>query len=135
MIGTRLKRLRTLRGLSLRQLAAESGLSATMLSQVERGVTEPSLATLRRLAAAFGEPVASLFEDESTPDVVISRPGERSTLAGPRGLVRYERLTPGNGRLEVLRAVLPPGAVTAGEPWSHPSVECAYVIQGPLQWK
>jgi transcriptional regulator with XRE-family HTH domain len=67
-----------------------------MLSQVERGVTEPSLSTLRRLAGVFGESVASLF-DSSPPAVWISRPGARSTLAGPHGLIGYERLTPGNG--------------------------------------
>jgi transcriptional regulator with XRE-family HTH domain len=130
-VGPQLKALRTRHGLSLRELAARSGLSATLLSQVEREVTEPSLSTLRRLAGVFGESVASLF-DSSPPAVWISRPGERSTLAGPRGLVAYERLTPGNGRLEVLRAVLPPGAATSTEPWAHPSTECAYVVAGTL---
>jgi transcriptional regulator with XRE-family HTH domain len=130
-LGPQLRALRTRHGLSLRELAARSGLSATMLSQVEREVTEPSLSTLRRLAGVFGESVASLF-DSSPPAVWISRPGTRSTLAGPRGLVAYERLTPGNGRLEVLRAVLPPGAATSTEPWAHPSTECAYVVAGTL---
>ncbi|QYN40710.1 XRE family transcriptional regulator [Pseudonocardia sp. DSM 110487] len=130
-VGPQLKALRTRHGLSLRELAARSGLSATLLSQVEREVTEPSLSTLRRLAGVFGESVASLF-DSSPPAVWISRPGARSTLAGPRGLVAYERLTPGNGRLEVLRAVLPPGAATSTEPWAHPSTECAYVVAGTL---
>ncbi|MDT7695129.1 MAG: hypothetical protein QOI75_4496, partial [Pseudonocardiales bacterium] len=50
MIGDQLRLLRSRRGLSLRALAAEAGVSATLLSQIERGVTEPSLATLRRLA-------------------------------------------------------------------------------------
>jgi transcriptional regulator with XRE-family HTH domain len=130
-IGPQLKALRTRHGLSLRELAARTGLSATLLSQVEREVTEPSLSTLRRLAGVFGESVASLF-DSSPPAVWVSRPGARSTLAGPRGLVAYERLTPGNGRLEVLRAVLPPGAATSTEPWAHPSTECAYVVAGTL---
>lgn len=131
MIGAQLKALRTRNGLSLRDLAAQSGLSATMLSQVERGVTEPSLATLRKLAGVFGESVVALF-DSSPPAVWISRPGSRSTLSGPRGLVRYERLTPGNGQLEVLRAVLPPGEATSEEAWGHPSTECAYVVAGTL---
>ncbi|WP_370964316.1 helix-turn-helix domain-containing protein [Amycolatopsis sp. cg9] len=130
-IGSQLKRLRTREGLSLRDLAARSGLSATLLSQVERGVTDPSLSTLRRLAGVFGESVASLF-DSAPPAVWISRPGHRSTLAGPRGLVRYERLTPGNGHLEVLRAILPPGTATSEEPWGHASTECAYVVAGTL---
>jgi len=117
--------------MSLRELAARSGLSASLLSQIEREVTEPSLSTLRRLATVFGESVTTLF-DSSPPAVWISRPGSRSTLAGPHGLVRYERLTPGNGQLEVLRAVLPPGAATSEEPWGHPSTECAYVVSGTL---
>jgi transcriptional regulator with XRE-family HTH domain len=130
-IGPQLKALRTRHELSLRELAARSGLSATLLSQVERGVTEPSLSTLRRLAGVFGESVASLF-DSSPPAVWISRPGSRSTLAGPHGLIGYERLTPGNGQLEVLRAILPPGAATSAELWAHPSTECAYVVAGTL---
>jgi transcriptional regulator with XRE-family HTH domain len=132
MIGSQLRMLRTKQGLSLRALAAETGLSATLLSQVERGVTEPSLSTLRRLAAVFGESVASLFDDATAPAVWVSRPGERTILSGPRGLVGYERLTPGNGQLEVLRAVLPPGAATSAELWAHPSVECAFVVAGAL---
>lgn len=132
MIGDQLRRLRTRRGLSLRALAAEAGVSATLLSQIERGVTEPSLATLRRLAGVFGESLATLFEDPSAPTLWISRPGERSTLRGPRGQVGYERLTPGNGQLEVLRGVLRPGEATSAQPWSHASIECAFVLAGTL---
>ena len=43
MVGIRLKELRSIHGMSLRALASETGLSPTMLSQIERGVTEPSL--------------------------------------------------------------------------------------------
>jgi len=132
MIGDQLRSLRARRGLTLRELAAETGLSATMLSQVERGVTEPSLSTLRRLAGAFGESVAALFDDDSAPQVWLSRPGERSLLRGPKGQIGYERLTPGNGQLEVLRAVLEPGQAISEEPWSHASVECVVVLAGAL---
>ena len=132
MIGRQLRILRTGRGLSLRALAAEADVSATLLSQIERGVTEPSLATLRRLAVVFGESVSALFDDEDRPPVWVSRPGDRSTLAGPRDTVRYERLTPSNGRLEVLRGVLAPGEATSDEPWAHASLECAVVVEGTL---
>ncbi|MFZ3562197.1 cupin domain-containing protein [Streptomyces sp. BH055] len=80
----------------------------------------------------LGASVVALFDEEDGPAVHISRPGERSTIIGPRGLVQYERLAGSNGRLEVLRAVLPPGAATSDEPWAHPSTECAYVIDGTL---
>lgn len=132
MIGRQLRMLRTRHGLSLRALAAEAGVSATLLSQVERGVTEPSLATLRRLAGVFGESVTALFDDQERPAVSISRPGERATLMGPRGKVRYERLTPSNGQLEVLRGVLVPGEATSDELWGHPSLECTTVVAGTL---
>ena len=132
MIGRQLRTLRTGRGMSLRALAAEAEVSATLLSQIERGVTEPSLATLRRLAGVFGESVSALFDDQDRPPVWVSRPGNRSTLAGPRGTVGYERLTPSNGRLEVLRGVLVPGEATSDELWAHPSLECAVVVEGTL---
>jgi transcriptional regulator with XRE-family HTH domain len=132
VIGDQLRDLRTRRGLSLRALAAEAEVSATLLSQIERGVTEPSLATLRRLAKVFGESMASLFEDRAAPSVWISRPGERSILRGPRGQIGYERLTPGNGQMEVLRGVLEPGEAISSEPWSHASLECAFVVAGVL---
>lgn len=132
MIGDRLRELRTARGMSLRVLAQQANVSPTLLSQIERGVTEPSLATLRRLAGVFGESVASLFSDPSAPAVWISRPGERTTLGAPHGQIRYERLTPGNGQLEVLHATLAPGEVSSEELWSHPSLECAYVVAGTL---
>jgi transcriptional regulator with XRE-family HTH domain len=132
MIGERLKELRTARGLSLRELAAQAGVSATLLSQIERAVTDPSLETLRRLAGLFGESVSSLFSEPTPPAVWVSRPGQRSMLTAPRGQVAYERLTAGVGQLEVLRAVLEPGQLSADEPRGHESAECAYVVSGVL---
>ncbi|MFF8882885.1 helix-turn-helix domain-containing protein [Streptomyces flaveolus] len=132
MIGSQLRELRTARGLSLRALATAVGVSPTLLSQVERGVTEPSLSTLRRLAQVYTMSVADLLTETPPVAVNISRPGERSLLLSPHGAVRYERLTPSNGALEVLRAVLEPGDATSDRPWSHPSIECAYVVRGTL---
>lgn len=132
MIGERLKELRTARNLSLRDLAAQAGVSATLLSQVERSITDPSLETIRRLAAVFGESITSLFAEPSAPSVWISRPGNRTKLTAPAGQVSYERLTAGQGDLEVLRAVLEPGQVSADEPRGHPSSESVYVIRGEL---
>lgn len=132
MIGDRLKELRTARGLTLRDLASQAGVSATLLSQIERSVTDPSLETMRRLAGVFGESISSLFSEPVPPSVWISRPGARLLLTAPKGQVAYERLTAGNGQLEVLRAVLEPGQMSADEPRGHPSTECAYVVSGTL---
>ncbi|MBJ7477057.1 helix-turn-helix domain-containing protein [Rhodococcus erythropolis] len=132
MIGGKLRELRTEHGMTLRGLAAETGLSPTLLSQVERGVTEPSLKTLRALAPVFGQSISALFEDPVAGLVHISKPGQRSRISTPAGRIQYERLTSGNGQLEMLKAKLKPGERSSDEPWSHPAVECAYVLTGTL---
>ena len=132
MIGARLRELRTARQLSLRRLAASAEVSATLLSQIERGLTEPSLETLRRLAAVFGESITMLFAEPAAPVVHVSSPGKREILPAGERHVRYERLTAGDGKLEVLRAVLHPGQSSASEPIAHTSMECAYVVGGTL---
>ncbi|MFK5690146.1 cupin domain-containing protein [Ornithinimicrobium sp. LYQ92] len=135
MIGPRLRELRVTRGLSLRRLAAETGLSATLLSQIERGVTNPSLKSLRLLAGYFGQSISTLFQEE--PEVLggtssVTTPGHRALIQVPSGRARYERLTQGNGQLEVLLGTLHPGEASSEERWSHEAVECAYVLRGEL---
>jgi transcriptional regulator with XRE-family HTH domain len=132
MVGIKLKELRSSHGMSLRTLASETGLSPTMLSQIERGITEPSLRSLRLLANVFGQGISALFEEESVPAVHISRAGERSRITSPKGHIQYERLAPGNGQLEVLRGLLAPGETSSDEPWSHDALECVYVVHGTL---
>jgi transcriptional regulator with XRE-family HTH domain len=132
MIGDRLRDLRKARGMTLRELGSATGLSPTLLSQIERGVTDPSLKSLRSIAEAFGQPVAALFDDGAVPPVHISRAGQRSRIVSPQGCIQYERLAPGNGQLEVLRGLLNPGESSSDRPSSHPSIECTYVVSGIL---
>lgn len=133
MIGPRLHELRTARNLSLRDLGSATGLSATLLSQIERGVTEPSLKSLRLLADYFGQSISALFQDDPSVEAAqVTHPGERHTITGPDGGIRYQRVTHGNGRLEVLHGTLRPGESSGEEPRSHDAVECAYVLAGEL---
>lgn len=132
MLGDRLRDLRSARGLTLRQLADATGLSAGMLSQLENGRTEPSIETLRRLAKVFDSDLADLFREPDAPEVHLSRPGERLMMQAPAGLITYERLSSGRGNFEMLRGVLRPGDVSAAEPRGHPSTECVYVIEGAI---
>ncbi len=132
MLGTRLRELRKSQGLSLRQLAQETNLSATLLSQIERGVTEPSLKSLRLIAGVFGQSISKLFDEDRPPDVFVSRAGARSYIRSPTGTIQYERIMPGNPDLTVLRGILDPGASSSEEQWAHTGVECAYVVTGVL---
>ncbi|MYV99145.1 cupin domain-containing protein [Streptomyces sp. SID3343] len=132
MLGDRLRELRQHRGMTLRELAARAHVSAGLLSQIENGYTDPSVATLRKLAGVFDAEISTLFTEPNAPQVHVSKPGTRSALSAPRGSISYERLTPGRGDLEVLRADLAPGDASSAEPWAHPSTECTLVLDGVI---
>ena len=73
MLGGRIKALRQTRQLQQRQLAEKSGLTPSMVSQIESGKLTPSLHTLGRLAGALGVPIAALFEAQANGKIHVSR--------------------------------------------------------------
>ena len=75
-VGERLKALRQERGLQQRQLAEKSGLTPSMVSQIESGRLTPSLHTLGKLAGSLGVPIASLFETKPNGRIHVSRKGD-----------------------------------------------------------
>lgn len=132
MLGERLRELRLRHQMTLRELATEAEVSPALLSQLENGVTDPSLSTLRKLANVFQAEVSTLFSEPNAPMVHLSRPGERMRLTAPLGEISYERLTPGRGDLEVLYATMKPGDVSASERRGHDSTECIVVLEGEV---
>jgi transcriptional regulator with XRE-family HTH domain len=113
-VGTRVRALREAQGLSLRDLSERSGVSAPMLSQVERGETSPTLAVAARIAAGLELRLSQLLRLDEEGAVSIVRRAERRR-GGADGHA-YEILTPPlpGQRAEVSRHVLAPGARTGG---------------------
>jgi transcriptional regulator with XRE-family HTH domain len=136
-VGPRVKALREAGGMSLRDLAERSGVSAPMLSQVERGETSPTLQVAARIASGLQLRLSQLLRLDEDGAVTIVRPGERR--AGGVGGHRYEVLTPPlpGQRAEVSRHVLAPGASTGGPgdpPMHEPGArETALVERGALE--
>src|SRR2546430_5702627 len=91
-MGARVRALREAMDLSLRDLAERSGVSAPMLSQVERGETSPTLAVAERIAAGLELSLSQLLRLDEADGVSIVRASERRS-AGGRGH-RHEVLTP-----------------------------------------
>src|SRR5437868_14388077 len=91
--GRRGRALREARGLSLRDLADLSGVSAPMLSQVERGDTSPTLAVAGKIAAGLGLSLSQLLRLDEGHHVVLARAKERRSVR--RICDRYEQVTPG----------------------------------------
>ena len=113
-IGPRIKALRDSGDLSLRDLAERSGVSAPMLSQVERGETSPTLAVATKIAAGLDLTLSQLLRLDEADSVSVVRAGDRRR--GGKGGHAFEILTaplPGL-RAELSRHVLSAGSQTGG---------------------
>jgi transcriptional regulator with XRE-family HTH domain len=123
-------------GLSLRDLAERSEVSAPMLSQVERGETSPTLAVAARIAAGLDLSLSQLLRLDEAEHVVVVRRGRGRRRR--RGGHAVEELTPPlpGQRADVSRHRLDPGAATGGvgDPPIHEpgSRETAIVIAGAV---
>jgi transcriptional regulator with XRE-family HTH domain len=137
-VGTRVRALREAMGLSLRDLAERSGVSAPMLSQVERGETSPTLAVAGKIASGLELSLSQLLRLDEGGSVSVVRAGERRRGGGASGHA-YEIVTPGlpGQRAEVSVHVLKPGATTGGPddpPMHEPGArETAVVTGGQLR--
>jgi XRE family transcriptional regulator, regulator of sulfur utilization len=135
-VGPRVRALREAMSLSLRDLADRSGVSAQMLSQVERGETSPTLAVAAKIAAGLELTLSQLLRLDEGQHVAVSRAAERRSSR--RGGHMIEELTPPlpGQRADVSLHVLDPGATTGGAsdpPMHEPgSRETAVVLAGEL---
>ena len=123
-------------GFSLRDLAERSGVSAPMLSQVERGETSPTLAVAEKIAAGLELTLSQLLRLDEGEHVMVTRAGGRRRYE--RGGHRFEELTPPlpGQRVDVSLHTLKSGAATGGvedPPMHEPgSRETAVVLTGVL---
>ena len=135
-LGPRIRALREAMGFSLRELTERSGVSAPMLSQVERGETSPTLAVAGKIAKGLELTLSQLLRLDEGQHVAISRATGRRR--SERGGHRIEELTPPlpGQRADVSLHVLEPGATTGGRkdpPMHEPgSRETAVVLAGTL---
>lgn len=133
-VGARIRAYRQLRHATLRTVAQRAGITEGFLSQLERGLTSASLATLRRIALALDLEMADLFGAEAPSGPHVSTPAGRATLAFGR-LGTKQLLTAKPYRhLEVFVGTFEPGGTTGPEPLVHGhSQELLYVLAGTIR--
>jgi XRE family transcriptional regulator, regulator of sulfur utilization len=136
-VGARVKSLREAMDLSLRDLSERSGVSAPMLSQVERGDTSPTLTVAEKIAAGLDLTLSQLLRLDEDRHVVVVRPNDRRTRRR-RGHVVEELTPPLPGqRSDVSEHTLAPGSATGAtdDPPIHEpgSRETAVVLEGTVE--
>jgi len=135
-IGPRIRDARTERGWTLETLAAESGLSASFLSQVERGLSTLSIVSLASICRALDLPIESLFSSSGPLDrcpPVVTRSDQQLLIRIGRSPVGYRYLTgqlPQTPIEELLIAEFPPDCSQDGS--HHKGEELGYVLEGEL---
>jgi transcriptional regulator with XRE-family HTH domain len=157
-LGERAARYRKERGIKVTELARAIGVSPSLISQIERGQSQPSVSTLFGLAAALGVPVDAFMESDAqsapVPGPAVADAGEQPAPDAGKpanradrymvrrdgrarldieGGVRWERLTPQTlPHVEFLELVYAPGAQSHPELYRHPGTEMVLVLSGRL---
>ena len=153
-LGERIRDERRKRNLTLEQLSQKTELSKSFLSQVERGVAQPSVSSLKKIAREFGLSVVQLFSSTTSPqshlgfiptnakngssyveDFQVVRANRRKGLTLPGSKVSYDLLTPDlNRQLEVVYMKIDPEECSGEEPIIDlPGEKFALVLQGSLE--
>mgnify|MGYP001604377982 CR=1 FL=1 len=146
-VGSRLRKERERRGISLRELARRVGVSPSLVSQIELDRVNPSVSTLYALVTELGMTMSDVFGDTVQPatrivrerpgdgdDGLLTRPGRRRVINLASG-VRWERLTPhSDPDMEFLYVVYPVGAESCPPDAlvTHGGREYGYVTSGTL---
>jgi transcriptional regulator with XRE-family HTH domain len=151
--GQRLRAKRRLRNMTLKQLSEKTKLSVSMLSEIERGVAQPSMSSLKRISQVMGFSFFD-FEDEDayTPkavaqpaerqayitDIKVVKANERKKLMDPkRSPYLYELLTPDFKRMfEVLYLSWEPGFSSGPDAIQDPPGEkFVFVLKGSVEYR
>lgn len=141
-VGTRIRELRTARGMSARTLAAKLGISPSAVSQIERGVLQPSVSRLIAITDALGVPLVAAFDPASDrpsepagpSGFTLQRAGQSPDIVLDSG-VSFRRLTPGTSPgVDYFESIYPPGAAAHGADglFHHEGYEVGTVVSGEL---
>jgi transcriptional regulator with XRE-family HTH domain len=133
LLGRRLRELRTRQGLTLKEVEARTRISASMLSQLERGIVAPSLATLHTLAQFYGTRLFELFQDGGGSQGVLVRKADRTVVRLPRSNATYELISGTRQDLQVVEMTVTADHGSTDHTLSHPGEECVLVLAGAVR--
>ena len=134
-LAASLREARKTRGLSLDAVAKLSGVSRSMVSQIERGESSPTVATLWNLTQALQVDFAGLLEGRDAPGIEVTRAGDAPVIQGRGRGVSIRILSPAEtvGEHEVYDLSFTAGGALDSAPHNPGCREHLTVISGALQ--
>jgi transcriptional regulator with XRE-family HTH domain len=131
--GAELREIRKQQQLTLQNLAEKTGLSMSLLSQIERGLVDPTVGTFWKICSALDVPINHFFRVKDGQEPVI-RKDQHKIIQLKNSNVKYHVLTPlQQGKIEFLLIEIEPGQTLEQEQISHSGEECGYILQGELK--
>lgn len=131
-IGKKVEKFRKAKGWSSRELAKIAEITPSMLSQIERGLANPSIQTLKVLAKALDVPTFSFLLEESNTEDLVVRSNERKKMVVEN--LTYELLSPDfTGTLATAIMNVPPNTTSSEKLLEHKGEEVAFILEGKIK--
>jgi transcriptional regulator with XRE-family HTH domain len=134
LLGRRIRRIRQEKSLTLKQIEAKVGVSATHISEIERGKTSPTIGALERISAALEVPPSHLIDIPPIPELQVVRRQSVRALTMNDGAVRVEPVTnrDASSDMSIFHATIAANGVLDAVP-GHRGEEFCYVLDGFLE--
>lgn len=133
-IGKKIAEYRKAKNLNIRELANLSEVTPSLLSQIERGLANPSINTLKKISKVLEVPLYTFFVSSVEIESLVVRANNRKSLNYPEeSSFEYELLCPDlNGAIEFALMKLSPNSSTADTFYKHEGEEVIYVMEGKV---
>lgn len=133
-VGKRIKTVRNSKQMTLRDVAAKAGVSATLISDIERGKTSPTVNSLSKISAALDEAITHFIQENWETEVTHTARSRQTTMIDTDGGTKVTHLSNGfdGDRLEWTEAIYRPGYVS-NHPLVHHGEKCVHVLAGALE--
>ena len=134
-VGKKIKAIRREKNLTLKKLSWESNVSTTQISEIERGLSSPTIGTLMKIISALGQDTSIFFENARSKKVSLVRKNERPLIVDKKNHIYMESLT--NGIIDSLLKVIITRPQSGHENipggYQHAGEELIYVNKGEIQ--
>lgn len=134
-ISKNITEYRKSKNMNIKELANLTGVTSSLLSQIEKGTANPSINTLKQISNALDVPLFNFFiNDVATDSLVVRKESRKKIMFSEDDSFAYELLSPNSkGEIEMMLMKIPPQQSSSKEQFSHRGEEVAYVIKGDVR--